>query len=80
MKSYEEKLLAMVIKPKKIEALDRHLKLRALGFFIIFKVASTSFPRARARQTSYPRGPTREESKTNMAAVCPVRERLFCPV
>ena len=32
MKSYEEKLLAMVIKPKKIEALDRHLKLRALGF------------------------------------------------
>ena len=36
MKSYEEKLLAMVIKPKKIEALDRHLKLRALGSFIIF--------------------------------------------
>ena len=36
MKSYEEKILAMVIKPKKIEALDRHLKLRALGFFIIF--------------------------------------------
>ena len=33
MKSYEEKL---VIKPNKIEALDRHLKLRALGFFIIF--------------------------------------------
>ena len=31
-----KKLLAMVIKPKKIEALDRHLKLRALGFFIIF--------------------------------------------
>ena len=36
MKSYEEKLLAMVLKPKKIEALDRHLKLRALGFFTIF--------------------------------------------
>ena len=38
MKSYEEKLLAMVIKPKKIEALDRHLKLRALGFFIIYLI------------------------------------------
>ena len=36
MKSCEEKILAMVIKPKKVEALDRHLKLRALGFFIIF--------------------------------------------
>ena len=36
MKSYKEKLLATVINPKKIEALDRHLKLRALGFFIIF--------------------------------------------
>ena len=40
MKSYEEKILAMVIKPekkkeKKIEALGRHLKLRALGFFMI---------------------------------------------
>ena len=36
-KSYEEKILAMVIKPEKtIEALGKHLKLRALGFFIIF--------------------------------------------
>ena len=30
---------------------------------ILLKVARTSFPRARARQTSYPRGSTREESK-----------------
>ena len=45
-----------------------------------FKVARTSFPRARARQTSYARGPTREESKTNVATVCFVRERLFSPL
>ena len=48
--------------------------------YVLLKVARTSFPRARARQTSYPRGLTREESKTNMAVVCFVRERLFCPL
>ena len=36
IKSYEEKILAMVIKlEKKIGALVRHFKLRALGLFII---------------------------------------------
>ena len=43
-------------------------------------MARTSFPRALARQTSYPRGPTLEESKKNMAAVCIAHERLFCPL
>ena len=46
IKSYEEKILAMVIKPeKKIEALVRYLKLRALGLlsYLIGLIMFVSF-------------------------------------
>ena len=43
-KSYEEKILTIVIKPEKtIEALGKHLKLRALGFFLSYLIGLIMF-------------------------------------
>ena len=48
--------------PRVVVVLQQH-SLKSRPFFTDFKVARTSFSRARARQTSYPRGPTCKESK-----------------